>query len=126
MIPEKYHVTLRFLGNLEMSDIGRWQDQVAVWRAAFPIKCRGRCLTGFPNPHKARTIVLTIDSEGKLEQLRPDDPRFRPHVTLGRMKKRTVTSFPPQELELEFVLRRPALYESANGRYTEIATDTIR
>ncbi len=97
-----FHMTLAFLGDVANRDL----NEVCLAIAAsvepgsrFELKVEG--LGAFPNPGRPRVLWagITADDLAPLEQLRvsvveaatrcgyrPDDPRFHPHVTLGRLK----------------------------------------
>lgn len=97
-----FHLTLAFLGDVPHADLSAICEAVA--RAArtvrrFELEVAG--LGVFPSPAKPRVLWAGLIGPGleSLAQLhkavvaaiaetglRPDDPRFSPHVTLGRIK----------------------------------------
>ncbi|MFN2400690.1 MAG: RNA 2',3'-cyclic phosphodiesterase [Gemmatimonadaceae bacterium] len=95
------HVTIKFLG--EQTDEGadtlsRALSNLAVWHRPLLLELGG--LGAFPNLRKPRIIWLAVTPESKLELLHHDvesacgvlghelDGRpFRPHITLGRVRR---------------------------------------
>ena len=115
--PEKYHLTLKFLGNdVQERDIAGHLEQVEAWRTAFPISCNKLTLSGFPSANRARVLVLLLHSEGRLEALRPQQRSFLPHITIGYARRRKV-ELETFSRDIEFVLPPPCLFESKNGTY---------
>jgi RNA 2',3'-cyclic 3'-phosphodiesterase len=96
------HITLAFLGDVPNRDLNELCLSVAAAAepfGRFELKVEG--LGAFPSPGRPRVVWAGImaDDLGPLAALReavvraatqvgyrPDDPRFHPHVTLGRMK----------------------------------------
>ncbi len=97
--PERMHITLTFLGEIEQNrvdQLSRVLAEPAREVAAFSLSFRGAGV--FPNLKNPRVLWLGVD-EGR-EELRQihaliqealsykeRDRRFSPHVTLGRRKK---------------------------------------
>lgn len=99
--PEKTHVTIKFLGDVEETEIYRvcraTADAVEA-AAPFQVQCRG--LGAFPSISRPRTIWLGLDDpDRQLERLQKsvqralyqlrfpkDQRRFHPHITLGRCR----------------------------------------
>jgi RNA 2',3'-cyclic 3'-phosphodiesterase len=97
-----FHITLAFLGDVANPDLNELCLAVAAAvepGSPFELKVEG--LGAFPNPGRPRVLWagITADDLAPLERLRlavvqaatgcgyrPDDPRFHPHVTLGRLK----------------------------------------
>ena len=127
--PEKYHVTLRFLGELGPEDVGVWRVAAAGLDAHFPVDCTARAVEGFPNGRRARVIVVRVDSGGVLEELagrlpdtgREDRRQFRAHVTVGRARRGPVRLRETGSLDLPFRLHEVGLYRSLGGRYERLA-----
>ena len=98
------HLTLKFLGEVNPEIIPKLteslDDAVKTHRS---INLRLHGLGGFPNLRNPRVIWCGIDGEtGNLEQLQqrveaacvpfgfaPEDRRFHPHLTLGRVKSKS-------------------------------------
>ncbi len=96
------HITLAFLGEVPNRDLSALCLEVAAAcepSARFELKVEG--LGAFPNPARPRVLWagVTAPDLGPLNALReavvraatkagyrPDDPRFHPHVTLGRIR----------------------------------------
>jgi 2'-5' RNA ligase len=100
--PEKLHLTLKFLGNLDDAQLGDLTTAVAA--AAASVKAMRLELAGtgvFPNPRNPRILWLGIrDPRSAISKLAdvvelecerlgfPRDSRpFRPHLTVGRVKE---------------------------------------
>ncbi len=99
--PHKTHVTIKFLGDVEETEIYqvcRATAQAVEEAAPFQVYCRG--LGAFPGLERPRTIWLGVDDpEGQLERLQKsvqralyqlrfpkEQRRFHPHITLGRSR----------------------------------------
>jgi RNA 2',3'-cyclic 3'-phosphodiesterase len=94
---ENYHLTLRFIGDVE----SRMADEIVaaldrVRRAPFPVTLRGLGAFGGKKPH---SVYADVEPSQPLDQLQgeidrilkrlglPSDPRkFTPHVTLARLR----------------------------------------
>ena len=99
--PSHSHVTLNFLGDVVDTDlhlIGRAVGSVAARSAAFDVGLRG--IGAFPDPRRPRVLWAGIqDGHDALATLHrelarelaavgyhSEEPKFHPHVTLGRIK----------------------------------------
>ncbi len=99
--PSKIHVTVKFLGDVEDTDVYqvcRTTADAVVDTEPFQAPCRG--VGAFPHLDRPRTVWLGIDDpDGQFEALHgridaalgqlnfPEDARrFRPHLTLGRLR----------------------------------------
>lgn len=95
--PENYHLTLRFIGDIE----ARLADEIVaaldrVSRAPFPVTLRGLGAFGGKKPHSVHADVepsRPLDLlQGEIDRILqrlgvPADPRrFTPHVTLARLR----------------------------------------
>lgn len=103
--PEAYHVTLRFLGPTPEDRVGAIAAAVRdATRDVAPFALRLGALHGFPNPRRARIVVLDLDPPDEIVPLAakveaavagagfaPEERAFHPHVTLGRIKDRART-----------------------------------
>ena len=98
-VPEKFHCTLRFLGNVERSRLGSVEQQVAAAASGTPpLSLRYSGIGVFPDMTMPRVIWVGItQSGGDLSRLQetisgglqdlgfvPEQRPFHPHVTLGR------------------------------------------
>lgn len=100
--PKHLHLTLNFLGDVDPNAtpaICKGVDQVAMQFNPFTIHCVG--LGAFPKIDRPRTLWLGIEEEAdpltllqaKLEEamadlgFRPESRRFRPHLTIGRVRR---------------------------------------
>jgi 2'-5' RNA ligase len=108
--PKNLHWTLKFLGNVEMVEIPEVcsaVEEAAKQFAPFDLEARGA--GAFPNLRKPRTIWLGVGEgademvelhaaiERALSKLgfREEGRRFRPHITLGRVRE---GGAPPDQL----------------------------
>jgi 2'-5' RNA ligase len=99
--PAGFHITLAFLGDVDDLHLSSVCNAVAESVRGFsPIDLTIRSLGAFPDMSRPR--VFWVGIEGDLEELaalqaavfagaetagyRPDAEKFRPHITLGRMK----------------------------------------
>ncbi len=98
---EQFHLTLRFLGNVEAARVeGLAQAVREVCSGFVPLRLRAEQLGCFPSPRAPRVIWAGVtDSAGDLPRLHgaveracagfsaePPAERFSGHVTLGRIK----------------------------------------
>ncbi len=109
----KWHITLRFLGDVEAAEVPELCaaiDEVCRGRSGFSAKVAN--VGAFPSLKRPRVLWAGIETEGEyLEDLhkslrtatdrfanKPDEKRFRPHLTLARMKtesRRTLSQIAP-------------------------------
>ena len=125
--PEKYHVTLRFLGELDPGGAAFWREAAEALDARFPVECTALGVDGFPNSRRARVVAMRVDSGGALEALADalppggdDARRFRAHVTLGRARRRPVRLPDPRLVDIAFRLDGAGLFRSVEGRYERL------
>jgi 2'-5' RNA ligase len=98
---DNIHLTLKFLGEIEdvqVAAVCRVLQQVAAGSEPFELEVTG--VGAFPNAERPRTLWVGIDGgadaliamhgrlDAALAQLgyRPDERRFSPHVTIGRLR----------------------------------------
>jgi 2'-5' RNA ligase len=138
--PETLHVTLRFLGQVETSRVAGLAAQVAGAIAGIaPFRLTLGGLQVFPGPSRPRVVALEIAPAAPLAALaaavergvvaagfEPEPRRFRPHLTLGRVRGRAapdvagVAPPPPSPFEVsEAVLFRSDL-GSQGAHYTPL------
>ena len=99
--PEKIHLTLKFLGNIEESKIEPIVKSIeGSIQATPPFSLKAKGMGAFPylkNPRviwmgltdgKEKVISLQQRLEGLLEKIgfKAEDRSFQPHLTLGRVK----------------------------------------
>lgn len=142
--PASYHVTLHFLGSAPETLVAALQELLRQSTAQLrPIAFRLELPTAFPNPRRARVLVLPLrDVSGELALLAqriqggaaslgfPVETRaYRPHVTLARLKPpRDVRTWltEPGEPSEPLLLQRVSLYHSEltpqGSRYQALAT----
>ena len=98
--PEGLHVTLCFLGDVEPEAIPGLLREVAPQVAPLaPFRLSLGGLHGFPSPHRARVVALSLSPEAPLAELAAavargaaaaglalEDRPYRAHLTLGRTR----------------------------------------
>jgi 2'-5' RNA ligase len=99
-LPNKFHITLKFLGNIEQTKIEPLSSAIADCVHSFsPFEIIYETLGTFPNLHNPRVVwigikanQLVLDLQAKVEQVCLDfgfpkeNRSFHPHITLGRVK----------------------------------------
>lgn len=97
--PENYHITLRFIGEVDEDQCDDIHDALTEVRApAFPLSVAG--LGSFEAGSRAHTLWAGVDKEPALLHLRdkveravvsagmePERRKFQPHVTLASVKQ---------------------------------------
>jgi len=133
--PAIYHVTLRFFGELNATEVDRAAalvDPVVV--ATQPFNGRARSAQPLPNKRKPSVIVLPVESSQRLESLAadcahvlndafgPPDKPFKAHLTVIRCGRgaRFIAAADPVDFELSFT--RVALFESTSKSGAPIYT----
>lgn len=97
---DKRHLTLKFLGNVEESDVSKLTaaaDRAAARHA--PLAMTVREVGAFPNFRRARVVWMGVEHDARLELLHHDlelacehegfeveGRPFRPHITLARVR----------------------------------------
>lgn len=97
--PQNIHMTVRFLGNVDLSMVDAvYEEMKQVSFAPFEVEIRG--LGAFPNLHYVRVIWAGIQKganeledvfdqlEPRLRKLgfKPDPKGFSPHLTIARVR----------------------------------------
>lgn len=97
--PEKWHLTVRFIGDQPVERVGTIRDAIdaaAARHVEAPLAIGG--IGAFPNFRRARVVWIGVAPDPRLEMLHHDVERacvalgmehegraFRPHITLGRV-----------------------------------------
>ena len=122
-----YHLTLAFLGALSRDQLKGLETGLAAMADFLPLALRIDTVAPFPNKAAGLLAALVCpdkdlralyDAAQNLAQTvidkREPPPRFRPHITLARTRKRTRNPvFSRQPVTLAFTLQRLGLYEGA-------------
>lgn len=125
---DRMHLTLQFLGDLALDRVDPVAEALAQGSAGSgPIELSLDRVTAFPSPARARVIVAMLEADEGLADLvarvasalaavglPPEERPFRPHVTLGRVRRpplrgaRVEATLPP----LRFEVRELILFQS--------------
>jgi 2'-5' RNA ligase len=95
--PGNYHITLRFIGDIDEPTADSIADRLAqVKRPAFELELDGLGAFGSRKPHAlyaaAKSVPALNELQAELERivqrlgLEPERRKFTPHVTLARLK----------------------------------------
>lgn len=133
--PADFHITLRFLGDVEMP-VAEAVDEALMWarpRGPFPVTLAGLSSFGGDRP---RSIIATLAPSSELDALQaeheqicrqagaaPERRKFTPHVTLARLRRTASAAevaaylaqaglFPP----LTFTAARVALFSARESK----------
>jgi 2'-5' RNA ligase len=125
--PDQFHLTLAFIGDVPDVDLNQFCRAVAGAAVAFdPFVINLQSLGAFPDPGRPRVVWVGVTGPGLevLGPLReavataaveagypPEDDRFHPHVTLGRIKSKR-----GQEVEIARLI--PHYRSWAAGQFT--------
>lgn len=98
--PDKFHITLKFLGDTESSVIPKLEEALQKsigGLPAFNVSYEG--VGGFPNIIRPRVLWIGTKASDEINRLQnlveeacvkfgfaPDDRQFHAHITLGRVK----------------------------------------
>lgn len=139
---EKLHITTRFIGEWPESRLDELKHALTTISAPDPIEVRIDGLDWLPNPHRPLTLHAAVEATEPLKQLAADtdavllqlglipEPRaYRPHVTLGRIRRQDRDPIGPLQNAVEqakfsvapFRAASFHLYLSANGTYTKLS-----
>ena len=139
--PENWHLTVRFLGDVEEAAADRVVREVDVVDRGSAFRVRWGSLGAFPRPRRANVLWLGVDQgEHEAERLAavveeavegagfaPEDRPFRSHLTLSRLRpdqdvSPILEAVPP--IGLAMPVSRVVLYRSHLGpggpRYEEV------
>jgi len=99
--PEKFHLTVRFLGDVKENDVENLKDELEKINWDFEsLKFTSNGIGFFPNARKPNVVFIGLDEEGSGSKklvdnidkviteygIQPDN-RFVAHITLGRFRK---------------------------------------
>lgn len=124
---EKLHVTLRFLGEVDESNVEEISRIIKRAVSAYePLQLKISRLMAFPNLRSPRVLYAGMTGDDGLISLKRDidagleklgfpveEGDFKPHITLGRAKSRVkLKGGLPMMERTEFVMERVALVRS--------------
>lgn len=114
--PEKLHITLKFLGDVDDSqakDIAVLLKKLALSYISFNLTLKE--LGGFPNLKKPRILYIGLSKNTQLSKFvnelekqlaelgfEKEARKFIPHITIGRVKKRINIQDMPQLIQSSF------------------------
>jgi len=96
--PDQFHVTLRFIGDVSQAQAIRYEEALAdVY--ADPVRCEPYGLDLLPSRQSPRVLMLGLERTDSMMELYeavsdalevgglgPEDRKYRPHVTIGRLE----------------------------------------
>ena len=133
--PEQFHLTLRFLGNVEAAQTGPLADALRSALAGFGVlRLRASGIGFFPRPRSPRVVWAGVSEEaGRLPGLwaavqtatdaftsEAPEKSFTGHITLARIK-----SIRPREAEA-LSSRANDLGQAAFGEWTSAEVEIVR
>jgi len=105
-IPDNFHITLQFLsGNLEIKKVSQVINSMELWldSSFYEFNVKTESIQLFPDNENPHTVVASIEKNEKLEYLveginkncqsiglEKSKLTFKPHISLGRIKSRTM------------------------------------
>jgi 2'-5' RNA ligase len=144
--PEKYHLTVRFLGDIEESDADELAAQLEKIDFTFDkIKYFARNIGFFPNPKHPNVIFIGLEEDGdysgelvnkinsvisgpvmqeRLGGIKPDK-KFVAHITMGRFRRENrksadgmvLESFEPFNVEFNSFFLMKSVLDQKGSRY---------
>lgn len=101
-IPEKLHITLKFIGKVEKSYVDKIVMAIGNYQyGEKPIRMKISGIDGFPNFKNPRVLIVRFEQTDILNEIRDyvedalsqvgiekDSRNFVPHTTIGRVKRK--------------------------------------
>lgn len=115
--PESIHLTLKFLGDVEENRIDDLAQKLQEGASQFQtFKCPIKNVGAFPNPRRPRVVWVGMeDTDGTLVRLAQnvddalnslgfskENRKFKPHLTIGRVKAAVSRAFTESIQNTEF------------------------
>lgn len=124
--PDNLHVTLKFLGEVQESQLSSIQDAIRhCTHGLSPFEVLLTAAHAFPNPRRPRVLVVNTESEHlvrladcldvQLESLGfpREHRRFHGHLTLGRVREgMRVETYLPESQAISWPVTELVLYQS--------------
>ncbi len=122
---ENYHITLKFLGDVDGSLVERLEEVGNEVALSFePFSVYTYKLGGFPDRKRARVFFLSLKDTDKIEKVfelldnkltslnfEREERKYHPHITLARLREfESLLDLKPLELKLD--IEGFSLYES--------------
>jgi 2'-5' RNA ligase len=148
---EKFHITLKFLGNVEEPRLNTLADRLQEALGAFaPFNITYQGVGCFPNQHHPRVVWIGAENEdGTLSRIQEtieeaaeqmgfqrEERQFHPHITIGRVKgsknlKALVSelgnaSFAPHAAIIRDVLLMKSDLKSTGSVYSALRTYQLK
>lgn len=97
--PANWHVTLRYIGEVEPVAYERWLGELSSLRPDGPFRVTLSGIGTFPNPRRATVVWVGVDHVGRLDDLvamvdgaaeaaglGAEERPFVPHLTISRVR----------------------------------------
>ncbi|HEY5889349.1 MAG TPA: RNA 2',3'-cyclic phosphodiesterase [Acidimicrobiia bacterium] len=130
--PSNWHITLRFLGEIEEVTCDRYKAALDESQLGKPFRIRLSGFGAFPNQRKATVVWAGVgpgadrlfelaeacDSAAEATGVSPEDRPFSPHLTLSRVRPPApvVSLIEQGELDISWWVGQIVLFESIGGR----------
>jgi 2'-5' RNA ligase len=146
--PEKYHLTVRFLGDVSEADLGNLKDELGLINWGFDkLEFNSKGIGFFPNSRKPNVVFIGLDEKGnnseqfveKIDKvitalgIQPDK-KFVAHITLGRFRRENRKSvdennlikFEPFNVNFDSLFLMESMLDSKGSRYYPIKQFNFR
>lgn len=137
--PENWHVTLRFVGQIDQVAYERWLSSLDARVAAGKLRMALGGLGAFPRPPKATVLWIgvegdrvadlaaDVDDAAVAAGLEAEERPYRPHLTLARVRPPAdVRDLVDLELpRLTFTVAEYHVMAAVGGRYRRLETFPI-
>lgn len=129
--PPNFHITLRFVGNVDPVAYDRLLAALATRPLVEPFRVHLSGLGSFPNPRRATVLWVGVEAGPSLEQLaeivedatvaagfEPEERPFVPHLTVSRVRPpENVTALQAGERRLSFPVEEIHIMAAWGSRY---------
>ena len=124
--PQKLHLTLKFLGEVEESDLTEISNLVEkIVEPYSPFKMSITDFGGFPSLQNPRVLYIGLSQNKELSKLHDklddglsqigfekESRKFIPHITIGRVKKRMSIKDVPRISKVDFNISQVGVVKS--------------
>lgn len=140
---ENLHLTLAFLGDVVSNEVHAVQQQLeTLCRQSEPFTLQSDALRFFPDATQPSVFVLECQSSPPLQTLTTkiqsacqayihhhNTHRFRPHITLARMKQASALALPSSDIDFKMKIEAVYLMQSeirqTGAEYTILSAHTL-